>query len=1645
MTDTPATAEKISDTLAQAVYQEFKDRPIVITAALKQFGAALNNKYPELQVDVLTATINSPNWVSGKRTVLEGVGENSRSVERQDTWIDSYTRTPLLEVMIHSITAKAQLYFTSEHFLSDAQNKRIEVEMREVEDLLRRLPKVMNAALQQALTGYWNEPAVDGTSRWQWLSDVLRTALLVSIGQSGNGSSLVQEQLDTLLQVIHYPTKAERSSHYGERCAQAFLIDYQARTGSTDRAHLSYDVLVTRKVNDREVVLRCEPCGAIETHASLQAFAHAEGIKWGRRLELTAFELQPYESIGDVFVTQAQALLNNQLESLNYFGPFEGQDLKALEDRYARLTDLAPHLLKQNPGLYEQTLYSEVSSQLPDWIALATPAETQEYSRYLFRLGALQQVTKGQAYDHGIRKIEQFAREALENGMSAYGEAVDPDQIDVTQYRNEDGVLAILGPGTGRLTNETESLTHRALNNLAGLPFLASEFKRKDGSPAPAWMTLDTLRDLIKDADIGKNYPAEIKSLLLDDLVQRAEREKLFAGQLRIQLPMLALENTIRKRSGFTDAGYRCVAAIMEPEPEARRVTGQEMVIRPLAFKTDVSNQAHGVPDMFVFGPTDVTAGPHILYRPLYPEQLIEFASLDALMDEIVSNNPRPTLELPPGNRPNPSLQKSILDWLEPDVRRIYDNGGFREPHPVGVIFDVDLLRPAPAELDKLALSGDVLAHLYEANANVLAHLADEQTLSNAEYRWNTLKEMGLSIFNGVLNAVLPFVSGPAALVGWMFVVETAVLQALQSFAKDDSEPLKDLTFNVLINLALALLIHRLAPDFSAPVKPFEPHPILPQPGAAEVEALIKPAIGPGAASAITDSVLDFSTPVSANSRQLLERFISINQEGVGPVITSLVPKGIEVVEGRWYAKVPGRIGGYGWLRVAPAEGENVVVLDNHGVPIKWLELKNNGQDLWDIAPEFRVRGGGPGMSRYVSDVFADPELRARRADYAIKVKRLKDRLPELATGIKQALEDGQEAFDKARHIAEDIERNVAARETSVGVERSRLETELDMLKRSLRNADVEYKKKARLYIDGQLNRVNLLEQVVTILGKDKDYQRDAILKNLRRIVVGYGVVDEELIRLSAIWPELGLTHKEVFPLAFNLKTASTDVPYSALLEIRKRLLNVFPERIRVSARFEQAMGELETLDKSTRKGYLQRTGYLSAETQLIKDPFDKRVKTTEWLTVHELMSSRGALAGDPALEPSLVEVAGLEGLGKANLGEVTTNVLKLNSTQGFEPRQRIDLLQEAVNVYNDAELMAGNLRKVDDRQTYVPQVILERFLEALKRVRAIAEKELSESVSEDVLAEPVPVETEQLAGEMPKKTRKRAKRPNERLIKTSEGYRMGDAREITASEPDETVAVKNVETGEEIIYYKHEGEELYQQRIVEQPEAPQLPRTVPGLRTLVDKGETLINGVSKLIGNYKKDAYLYREPASLEDRFLAQARKLDEVAADINQKIQGVTGPDWGAAVKVRQDLKNASEKLVKEGKQLRVNVTKTLPPNAGSFEYLLGEREVQVGNSSWIDKSTPTKADFLLEYEVLDSTARSGDNVLWYAHFHCSSKSVGSMAQAHLKLKRLRFMTVKDQLSNPEIGSGKVIYPGTMKTDFSKRYFFDPLPPKA
>ncbi|WP_163006585.1 hypothetical protein, partial [Pseudomonas viridiflava] len=72
----------------------------------------------------------------------------------------------------------------------------------------------------------------------------------------------------------------------------------------------------------------------------------------------------------------------------------------------------------------------------------------------------------------------------------------------------------------------------------------------------------------------------------------------------------------------------------------------------------------------YIIGPSessDTGSGPWILYAPLNGDFVFrEYADLDGLVHDI---------------RTSASLQAFILDRIEPDQRKIYDNGGFMEPH----------------------------------------------------------------------------------------------------------------------------------------------------------------------------------------------------------------------------------------------------------------------------------------------------------------------------------------------------------------------------------------------------------------------------------------------------------------------------------------------------------------------------------------------------------------------------------------------------------------------------------------------------------------------------------------------------------------------------------------------------------------------------------------------------------------------------------------------------------------------------------------------------------------------------------------------------------------------------------------------------
>lgn len=114
---------------------------------------------------------------------------------------------------------------------------------------------------------------------------------------------------------------------------------------------------------------------------------------------------------------------------------------------------------------------------------------------------------------------------------------------------------------------------------------------------------------------------------------------------------------------------------------------------------------------------------------------MLEFTSTDALMDEV---------------RNNVELQASILDWLTPEARPVYDHGGFSEPHLGHSIIDTSILpgRVAPAQFWAKPWLNDVDLQLYRANRDLLVDLAERSSVANAESQWAVLTQGAWLLFD---------------------------------------------------------------------------------------------------------------------------------------------------------------------------------------------------------------------------------------------------------------------------------------------------------------------------------------------------------------------------------------------------------------------------------------------------------------------------------------------------------------------------------------------------------------------------------------------------------------------------------------------------------------------------------------------------------------------------------------------------------------------------------------------------------------------------------------------------------------------------------------------------------------------------------
>ncbi|WP_373271387.1 dermonecrotic toxin domain-containing protein, partial [Pseudomonas aeruginosa] len=305
-----------------------------------------------------------------------------------------------------------------------------------------------------------------------------------------------------------------------------------------------------------------------------------------------------------------------------------------------------------------------VSDRLPDWLSQADSADRFAYHRHLQDMAQVLQQNQGQSFNQGIEDLYSFSRTTLRKQMQTDHGDCDPDEVVL------DFIVSAGYPGGAGIVEHVRlSLTELAVKNLSGKPSGTLKILAKGAQALPVWLTEDYLlgtTGLIQRVDIGTAYPQKIKDTLLSDTADARRREALFTRELKVKLPMQALEYKMRRQHGVSIAGYRYVKALMGETPLDRYVDGQEIVLRPLALCRKAGATPDEVCNTFIIEPRDTRIGPHLLYQPLYADTLHEFPTRQALLDALAS----------PG-----ALQDSVLIWLSDTARPIDDHGGIRKPH----------------------------------------------------------------------------------------------------------------------------------------------------------------------------------------------------------------------------------------------------------------------------------------------------------------------------------------------------------------------------------------------------------------------------------------------------------------------------------------------------------------------------------------------------------------------------------------------------------------------------------------------------------------------------------------------------------------------------------------------------------------------------------------------------------------------------------------------------------------------------------------------------------------------------------------------------------------------------------------------------
>lgn len=915
-----------SDLLTQLV-----TGPSIREVATRILQQDLKKLYPQLEIDPGMAMVVTPRW----KIIAGAVQPGSL---RFESLTDALLR--------HFGSGESVTYLDGEHFLSLNPKAitpiHLPVKIDAIGRLINKLSPLLLVAYQEQQLEYWDQPTHGTTLRWQALSQSLRQVWNVEKVEGWD-----MHQLAIARSVFNYPDATLRGPHDTYK-TRVCLIDFD-RLDGTVSSHLNRTDLtvVIGTVGTRTIIL---------THSIATGFLAYESLeKLGEILPGYVEKLPPeatlqwrlFEPSGNFFDHQATALIALQVDVIASLAYAKRASRPALTTPSRPAAEVTGTTQAEQDSHFEK-----VQRLIPEWLNNASPFDLGCYSRHLLDLALLQLRNSGKSFDDDIAPIKTFALDALRAHMLK-------SHSDVAQMKLENVEIVIVsqvvwGAFTAPGMSETTrlDLAELALENLITLPLGNQSVQYKDGTAVPAWMTPDYLKTAISTVDIGTAYPAWVKGKLLDDPLESLRRQRLYASNLRIQLPLQALQSKILGDHGIDERGYRYVVAVMNVLNADRWVEGQEIVIRPLAFIPSQrdSKTPDEVTNMYVIGPRDMDKGPCILYRPLLEQPLAQYPAAANLLYAINHSK---------------ELRASTLAWLPDNVRFNYSQYVFPGELPSvwtlsQLLVDptISLQMSGPVLFGQRVIEHDRLATLFKANANAMVMKGERDSVSNAESRWASFKQHAWMIF----SAVLPFLGRTAGTAAWIWQILDDLQEGIDARENQDTTAQWSALTDLFLTLGMVLAHHATARRQPARDRVSQTEtPII-------VGAEKSPPAQTPASIQLPDIAADYLPaehqtslhPTTAlNSSQglgpTLDRYKIPKPQGLGAASTEGLHKHLYEHQSKCYAPVGER-----WFEVFLNDDGIVQIIDTRQEPsINGPLLINNSTGEWFIDIRLRLRGGG--------------------------------------------------------------------------------------------------------------------------------------------------------------------------------------------------------------------------------------------------------------------------------------------------------------------------------------------------------------------------------------------------------------------------------------------------------------------------------------------------------------------------------------------------------------------------------------------------------------------------------------------------------------------------------------------------------------